>query len=125
MLYSVLAAAVVALHLAYILFVVSGGLLVLRRRSWAWLHVPAVLWGALVEFTGWLCPLTPIENELRRLAGERGYESSFVEHYLIPLAYPSGLTRTVQIALGSFVVVVNVAIYALFIRRARRRRRGH
>ena len=119
----VLADALVALHLAFIAFVVAGGLLALRRRAWALLHVPAALWGAWTEFTGTVCPLTPWENALRRAAGEAGYSGGFIEHYLVPVIYPEALTPRMQVALGMVVVVVNVAVYALAWWKWRRERR--
>lgn len=109
---ALLADAVVVLHLLFVAFVVAGGLLVWRWPALAWLHVPAALWGATVEWTGWICPLTPLENRLRAAAGQAGYESGFVEHYLLPLLYPAALTRGTQLVLGAVVVVVNVAVYA-------------
>ncbi len=102
----------VLLHFGFVLFVVLGGLLVLRWRRLAWAHLPAVAWGAGIEFGGWICPLTHVENHLRRLAGEGGYEGGFVERYLLPVLYPQGLTREVQIGLGVFVLVVNLGVYA-------------
>lgn len=122
MLYRALADAVVVLHVAFVLFVVLGGLAALRWPRAAWLHLPAALWGAGIEFAGGICPLTPVENRLRSLGGEAGYEGGFVEHYLLPVLYPSGLTREVQVALGIAVLAVNVAVYATVVRRARRRR---
>ena len=122
MLYRTLADAVVVLHAAFVLFVVLGGLAALRWPRAAWLHLPAALWGAGIEFAGGICPLTPLENRLRRLGGEAGYEGGFVEHYLWPVLYPSGLTREVQVALGLAVLAVNVAVYATVIRRQCRRR---
>jgi hypothetical protein len=119
-----LADAVVALHLAFILFVVGGGALVLWRRGWAVLHVPAVAWGAWTEFTGTLCPLTPWEQALRRQAGEAGYAGGFVEHYVVPLIYPAALTPRLQFALGVFVLLLNAAIYAAAWRRWRRAARA-
>jgi len=92
--------------------VVGGGVLVLWRRGWAVLHVPAVAWGAWTEFTGTLCPLTPWEQALRRQAGEAGYAGGFVEHYVVPLIYPAALTPRLQFALGVFVLLLNAAIYA-------------
>lgn len=106
-----LANALVLLHLAFILFVVAGGLLVAWKPSLAWLHVPAVAWGALIEFMGWICPLTPLENHFRRLAGETGYESGFIEHYLLPLIYPEMLTAGMQYVLGALVLAINFLIY--------------
>lgn len=117
-----LADAVLLLHLAFILFVVLGGLLALRRPQFAWLHLPAALWGVLIEFTGGICPLTPLENALRRRGGDAGYPGGFIEHYLVPLIYPGSLTRPVQVALGAAVVLINLAIYWQVARRARRRR---
>ncbi len=112
-----LADAVVVLHLLFIVFVLAGGALVLWRRGVAWLHLPAAVWAAYVEFSGAICPLTPLENVLRRRAGSAGYEGGFVEHYVIPVIYPPGLTPAVQYAIGAIVVAVNVAIYVLAWRR--------
>ena len=109
--YRVLADLVVVLHLAFVLFAVLGGLLARRWQRCAWLHVPAALWAALIEFRGWACPLTPLENWLRRRGGAAGYQSSFIEHYLLPLLYPTALTRRLQIALGLLVLGVNLAVY--------------
>lgn len=119
MLISIAADLLVALHFAFILFVMLGGLLVLRWRRVAWLHVPAVAWGALIEFRSWVCPLTPLENHLRDLAGEAGYTHSFIEEYIAPIVYPMGLTPNIQIYLGVSVIVINLVIYALVIRRVR------
>lgn len=115
-----LADAVLVAHFAFVLFVVLGGLLVLRWPKAAWAHVPAAVWGAAIEFFGWICPLTPLENELRRRAGEAGYSGDFVARYLLPVLYPEGLTRDVQLALGTTVLVVNLGIYAVAIQRNRR-----
>ena len=103
---------VVLLHFAFILFVLFGGLLALRWRKLPWLHLPAVLWGVLIEFTGGVCPLTPLENGLRRLAGESGYRGGFVEEYLVPIIYPAALSPEFQFALAAGVVLVNLAVYA-------------
>ena len=111
------AAVIVLIHLAYIIFVIAGGLLALRWRRIVWIHIPAVLWGALVEFTGWICPLTPLELLFRIRGGETPYEEGFVEHYILPLLYPADLTREIQVALGTIVVGVNVLIYWLVFRR--------
>jgi hypothetical protein len=119
-----LADLVVALHFAFVLFVVLGGLLVLRWPRLAYVHVPAAIWGVLIEFAGWVCPLTPLENSLRVRAGEAGYEGSFVEHYILPMLYPSALTRNVQFLLGALVLALNLAIYAYLLRRTRRTRRN-
>jgi hypothetical protein len=117
MIYRVLADLLVFFHLAFVLFVAFGGLLVLRRRGWAWVHLPAAAWGALIEFGGWICPLTPLEVRFRVLGGEAGYPGGFVEHYLIPLLYPGTLTRPHQIGLGLLVVAVNLSVYGLVVRR--------
>ena len=111
MIYGILADIVVLAHTAFVLFAVFGGFLVLRRRRLSWLHIPAVLWAALVEMAGWICPLTPLENLLRHRAGERIYQSDFIEHYLMPVLYPAALTRELQTALGLAVLFINVSIY--------------
>lgn len=122
MVFRVLADAVVVLHLGFVAFVVLGGLLVLRWPRVAWLHLPCAAWGALIEFADWVCPLTPLENRLRVAGGGAGYSGGFVEQYLLGLLYPSGLTRGVQIALGIVVLLVNLAVYGVLIRRMRLRR---
>ncbi len=114
--------ALVVLHTAFVLFVALGGLAVLRWRWLAWLHLPAAAWGVLIEYSGWICPLTPLEQRLRHAAGQASYSGSFTEHYLLPLLYPAGLTRTVEIVLGSFVLTLNVAIYGTMLYRLRKRR---
>jgi hypothetical protein len=111
--YGVLADLVVVLHVAFVAFVLAGGLLVLRWPRAAWAHIPAAVWGALIEFAGWVCPLTPLENEFRRRAGEAVYAGGFVERYLLPVLYPGSLTRDVQIGLGILVVALNVSIYTV------------
>ena len=115
MLYSLLADVVVLIHLAFVLFAVLGALLVIWWRNALWLHLPAVIWAAWIEFSGKICPLTPLENWLRMRGGESGYAGDFVGQYLMPIIYPSGLTRNVQIVLGSIVIVVNLIIYAYVI----------
>ena len=117
-----LADALVALHLAFIVFVLAGGLLALRHRGWAALHLPAVLWGAFAELTGTLCPLTPLENSLRSSAGDAGYAGGFIEHYVIPLVYPEALTPRLQVALGLAAIAVNLVVYAFVWWRWRRAR---
>jgi hypothetical protein len=109
---------VLLLHLAFVLFVLAGGLLVLKWRRLAWLHLPAVGWAAVVEFTGWICPLTPLENVLRAGAGAATYDADFIEHYLLPLLYPAALTRDIQLILGMIVIGVNLAVYAWLWRQA-------
>lgn len=107
----VLADAVLLLHGLFVLFVVLGGLLVLKWPRLAWLHLPAAAWGALIEFAGMVCPLTYLENWLRRRGGEPGYEGGFIEQYLTPAIYPEGLTREVQFALGALVLAINAWVY--------------
>jgi hypothetical protein len=121
MIYRAAADGVLILHAAFVLFVTVGGLLLLRWAKLAWLHVPAVVWAAFIEFTGRICPLTPLEVSLRQSAGDAGYAGDFIEHYIVSLLYPDGLTRDTQTTLGALVVVVNVLIYvAIAIRRRRR-----
>lgn len=122
MIWRLLADLLVAFHLGFVLFVVLGGLLGLRWPRAVWLHLPAVLWGAGIEFVHGICPLTPLENHLRALGGEAGYSGDFVEHYLLPVLYPAGLTQKTQLVLGSFVVVLNVVVYAVIWWRWRRKR---
>lgn len=115
--YGLLADAVLLAHATFVAFVVLGGLLVLRWPRLAWLHLPVVAWGAGIEFTGGICPLTPLENHLRTLAQQQGYAGGFVEHYVFGLLYPDGLTREVQFALGMGVLVLNAVVYAWLWRR--------
>lgn len=107
----ILADGVVMLHLGFILFASCGGLLSLRWKRAAWLHLPAVLWAAAIEFRRGICPLTPLEQGLRRAAGEAGYGGSFIEHYLVPIIYPAGLDERLQYILGALVIVINLAVY--------------
>lgn len=109
--------AVLVVHFIFIVFAVAGATLVLRWPWVAWLHLPSVAWAVVVEWMGWICPLTPLENILREAAGQRGYEGGFLEHYLWPLIYPAGLSRGVQFALGGAVLLINVAAYAALWRR--------
>lgn len=119
--YGLLADAVLLAHAGFVAFVILGGLGVLRWPRLAWVHLPVVAWGAGIEFTGGICPLTPLENSLRALAHEQGYRGGFVEHYVFGLLYPDGLTHGVQLALGVLVLAVNAAVYAFAWRRGRRR----
>jgi uncharacterized protein DUF2784 len=114
-----LADLLVVLHLLFVLFVGLGGLLVLRWPKLAWAHLPAALWGAGIELVGGICPLTPMEQALRRGAGEAAYQGDFVSHYLLPVLYPSGLTRGAQLGLAALVLAVNLSVYAVALRRRR------
>ena len=120
MIYRTLADLVLVVHLAFVLFVVMGGLLVVRWRGLAFLHIPAGVWGVLIEYSGWICPLTPLENSLRRSGGEAGYSGGFIQHYIQPVLYPAGLTRGPQIVLGTLALLVNVAAYGVVIARGKR-----
>jgi hypothetical protein len=102
---------VLTLHLGFIVFVVLGGLLIVRFRWVVFVHIPAAAWGTFVELTGRICPLTTWENALRRSAGESGYADSFVEHYIVPIIYPAGLTRSIQFWIAGIVVIANIVIY--------------
>jgi len=116
----VLADAVVYVHLAFILFVVLGGILVIFRPKVLWLHIPCVIWGMVIELAGFICPLTPLENYLRVQARQTPYSGDFVIHYIEPVIYPAGLTRELQIVLGLMVVMVNAFVYGfLFLRKKR------
>jgi hypothetical protein len=112
--FRLLADLVVLVHVAFVLFVGTGGFLALRWRRLVWLHVPAALWGALIELAGWICPLTPLENALRRLAGEAGYRGGFIEHYVLPVLYPVHYTITLRFALAALVVLLNTVAYWLY-----------
>jgi len=112
-LYRFLADAVVVIHLGFVLFVVAGGFLILRWPGMAWVQLPSAFWGLVVEWSGWICPLTPLENRLRAQGGAAGYAGGFVEHYLVPVLYPASLTRGVQVLLGATVLVINLIAYAL------------
>lgn len=121
MIYRVLTDLLVTLHFVFVIFVLFGGLLLPQRPRVAWLHLPAVLWAALVEINAWICPLTPWEQQLRHAAGQKGYEGGFVEHYVLPILYPPGLTPRIQWVLGAVVIVVNVLIYAWVVYHWRKR----
>lgn len=122
MAYRILADAVLILHLLFIAFVVLGGLAMLRFAWMAFIHIPAALWGAIIELTGGLCPLTTLEVSLRHRAGDAGYSESFIEHYLLPVIYPHELTRDTQFLLAGIVIVINLAIYGWAIYRRRNSR---
>ena len=113
MLYALLAQLVLVLHAAFIVFVILGGVLLFWRPGLAWLHVPCALWGVIIVLLGWVCPLTYLENRLWRAAGDRGYTGGFIDHYIEPLVYPTGLTHEVQILLGLSLLAFNVLIYTL------------
>ena len=123
--YALLADLTILLHTTFILFVVFGGLLVLWRRVFAWFHVPCAVWGILIEFQGWVCPLTYLENDLRAAANTGGYDGGFIAHYLLPLVYPSGLPPGTQVLLGLVVLLVNAMIYTLVWRKVRAKRNHH
>ena len=115
--YRILADLVVLLHLLFIVFVVVGGLLVLRWGRISLLHLPAAAWGSFIEFSGRICPLTPLENHFRHMAGLEGYAAGFIEHHLLSIIYPTGLTHEIQIVLGLLVVTLNLTVYAFILRR--------
>ncbi len=118
MLLRALADLVLVIHLGFVMFVLLGGLLAFRWRVIPWLHLPAVLWAVALEFGGWICPLTPLENWLRQASGEAGYSGGFIEYYVLPIIYPIGLTHSVQMLLGGVVIAVNIGIYRmLYVRR--------
>ena len=117
--YGILAGAVIVAHLLFIAFVAAGGLLVWRWPRLAFVHLPAVVWGVVVELTGWICPLTPLENYLRHLGGSNSYSGGFIEQYLIPVIYPANLTANTQYILGGLVIAVNLIIYTIIIRKQR------
>jgi hypothetical protein len=111
-----LADLIVFIHFSFILFVIFGGFLVLKWRKLIWFHLPAAAWGALIEFAGWICPLTTLENRLRSVSGG-GYASSFIERYIIPVIYPPALTREIQVALGLAVILLNLFVYRKLVRK--------
>ena len=119
MIYRALADVILVAHLAFVLFVVFGGLLVLRWPRLAWLHLPAAIWGVLIEYSGWICPLTPLENSFRARGGEAGYSGGFIQHYMQPVLYPSGLTRSTQIVLGSLLLILNLTAYGIALSRTK------
>jgi hypothetical protein len=116
-LYRLLADGVLLVHFGFVVFVVVGGVLVLRRPRLAWLHLPAAAWGVLVQVGNWTCPLTPLENLLRERGGQAGYSGGFVEHYLLSVLYPAGMTYGMHLALGGVVLAVNLYVYGRVLRR--------
>ncbi len=119
MLYRILADVVLVVHFGFILFVIFGGLLALKWPKAAWAHLPCFLWGASIITVGWVCPLTPLEHQLRRAAGQAGYEGGFIEHYILPLIYPGELTQTVQFVLGGALMTFNILVYTWVVARHR------
>ena len=118
---TILADFIVVLHLLFILFVLFGGLLLFWSSRIPWFHIPAVLWAAMIEFSGWVCPLTPLENFLRQQGGSSTYSTGFIEHYILPVLYPDFLTRRLQILFGLSVLGINLTVYGLFLYRLKRK----
>ena len=112
MIYRFLADLVILAHFGFIVFVLLGGLLAFRWQWMPWLHIPAMAWGGFIEFTGRICPLTPLENALRRAGGLAEYSQSFTEQYIVPIVYPAGLTRDFQVVMGIVLICLNMSIYA-------------
>lgn len=121
MIYLILAELIVFLHFCFILFSVLGGLLALWKHWMPYIHIPAAIWGSFIIILGWTCPLTPLENALRNAGGAEGYSGSFIAHYLVPIIYPEGLTREMQIGLGLIAIVINTVIYSLIVYRRRKK----
>lgn len=119
MLYGLLADLALLIHLFFVLFVVGGGLLALKWPRIAWLHIPAATWGAVIELTGWICPLTPLENWFLMQSGESAYEGDFIARYVLPIVYPTALTRQMQLILGLLVVLINAGAYGWVLTRTR------
>ncbi|MCD4804073.1 MAG: DUF2784 domain-containing protein [Desulfobacterales bacterium] len=119
MLYRFLADAIIIIHLIFILFVILGGLLALRNKRWSIVHLPAVIWAAAIEFKGWICPLTPLENWFREKGGNAIYQGDFIEHYLLPIIYPADLTRGLQIFFGLSAIIINIAVYVWVLNKIR------
>lgn len=120
--YRLAADLILVFHLVFIVFALFGGLLCLHRARWAWLHLPAMTWGIWIEWSGGICPLTPLENRFRHLASEPGYHESFIEHYLVPLIYPEQLNPSIQWILGAVLLLINLIIYWQVLRAAGKRR---
>ncbi len=121
MIYLILANIILVLHFLFIFFVVVGSLFVFYKKWLIWLHIPAALYGVLIEFSGWICPLTPLENHFRILAGQSGYSHSFVQQYLLKIIYPEGLTRQSQLIMGSALLIITLIIYLLIFKRFRKK----
>ena len=121
MLLRIAADLIVLVHFAFVIFVVAGGLLALKWPKMAYLHIPAAVWGAWIGFANWICPLTPLENHLRLLAGEAGYAGGFIEHYITRILYPAGLTAGMRVMLGVAVVAANLLVYGIYFARRRSR----
>ena len=119
MVHLIFANCILVVHLMFILFVVFGGLLVFYKKWMSWLHIPAISWAVLIEFFGWICPLTPMENHFRVMAGQSGNNQGFIQHYLLKMIYPDGMTRQVQVLLGLGVLILNLLIYAAFFKKER------
>ena len=122
--YHALADLIILVHIAFIVFVLFGGLLAFRWRWMPLAHLPAVVWGAALEYFSWVCPLTPLENVLRRTGGGAGYSVSFIERYLVPVVYPAEFTRELQLLLGGAVLAVNALVYFLVLGRVENLRRS-
>jgi hypothetical protein len=114
--YRFLADALVIAHFAFVTFVIFGGALVVRWPRMAFAHLPAAAWGVFVEFSGVICPLTYAENHLRQLGGGATYQGDFVDHYIMPILYPSGLTRNIQFVLGGGILLLNLTLYIIVLR---------
>lgn len=110
----ILADLVLIVHALFIAFVIFGGLFVLKWHKVIWIHIPCAIWGALIEFFGWICPLTYLENYILKMGNANYYESSFIQHYLLPIIYPPGLTTDIQLLLGVIVIVINLIIYCIY-----------
>lgn len=120
MFYSIIADSLVVIHFAFIIFVVFGGLLIFKWRWLIYFQLTAAIWGILIEFLGWGCPLTPLENHFRDLAGSADYSEGFIDHYIIPIVYPAGISPVIQFSLGFLVIVFNLVIYGFVIRKIRK-----
>lgn len=120
MMYRIATDLLVILHLGFIVFVVAGGVLCIKWRKLIWIHIPAIIWGTVIELSGWICPLTPLENYFRRKSGEAAYAGDFVSQYLVPVIYPESLTREIQWLLALAVLVINGAVYTIIVKKHRR-----